>query len=98
MVRRVGHRGRGDQADPQVLLFEDLSDRRDLLSRGSDIDAAIIHPLPAARVDRHRWLGQAAAENLGRHILEFAPLLHGTHFHDTQEIIGNIEGRFHIDE
>jgi hypothetical protein len=62
------------------------------------LDQGQFYPLPTARVRRHRWLGQAAAKNLSRHVLEFAPLLHGTHFHGTQEIIGNIEGRFHIDK
>lgn len=56
------------------------------------------HPLPAARVRRHRRLSQATAKNLSRHVFEFAPLLHGTHFHGAQEIIGDIESRFHVDK
>jgi hypothetical protein len=43
-------------------------------------------------------LGQASAKNLSRHVLEFSPLLHGTHFHGAQEIIRDVEGRFHIDK
>jgi len=87
----------------QFLFQEHIGDfiRRELRMRSrcvTALDQGQFYPLPAARVRRHRWLGQAAAKNLSRHVLEFAPLLHGTHFHGTQEIIRNIEGRFHIDK
>ena len=87
----------------QFLFQEHIGDliRRELRLRSrlvTALDQGQFHPLPATRVRRHRRLGQAAAKNLSRHVFEFPPLLHGTHFHGTQEIIGNIEGRFHIDK
>jgi hypothetical protein len=62
------------------------------------LDQGQLHPLPAALARRHLRLSQAAAKNLSRHVFEFEPLLYGTHFHGAQEIIGDVEGRFHIDK
>lgn len=73
--------------------------RRELRLRSrwvTALDQGQFYPLPAARVRRHIRLGQAAAKNLSRHVFEFTPLLHGTHFHGAQEIIGDIESRFHV--
>ena len=60
-------------------------------------DQGQFHPQPAGRVRYQVRLGQAAAKNLSRHVFEFASLLHGPHFHGAQEIIGDVEGRFHGD-
>jgi len=72
-------------------------ERRFRSCRMTALDQGQFHPLPTDRVRCHLGLGQAAAENLGRHVFEFASLLHGPHFHGAQEIIGDIEGRFHGD-
>ena len=87
----------------QFLFQEHIGDliRRELRLRSRwvpALDQGQFHPLPAARVRRHLRLGQAAAKNLSRHVFEFTPLLHGTHFHGPQEIIGDIESRFHVDK
>jgi len=84
----------------QFLFQEHIGDlirreRRLRICRVTALDQGQFHTLPAARVRCHPRLGQAAAKNLSRHVFEFAPLLHGTHFHGAQEIIGDVEGRFH---
>jgi len=61
------------------------------------VDQGQLHPLPDGGVRDRLGLAQAEAENFGRHVLEFPPLLHGTHFHGAQEIVWKIESRFHGD-
>jgi hypothetical protein len=82
------------------LFQEHVGDliRRELRSRSRwvpALDQGQFHPLPASRALCYPRLGQAAAKNLSRHVFEFTPLLHSTHFHGAQEIIGEIESRLH---
>jgi hypothetical protein len=86
---------------PFPFLFEERigdlirGEGRWRICRVTALDQGQFHPLPIARVRRQIRLRQASAKNLRRHVFEFAPLLHGTHFHGAQEVIGDIEGRFH---
>lgn len=65
------------------------------IGRVMALDQGELYPLPDDGVSGWLRLGQAEAENLSSHILELAPLLHGAHLHRAQEIVGDVEGRFH---
>ncbi len=69
------------------------------LDRGrvTALDQGQFHPLPADRISCRLWLGQAAAENLNRHVVGFAPVLNGSPVHGAQEVVGDVESYFHGD-
>ena len=54
------------------------------------LDQWKLHLMTGGAVGERPKLGQTAAENILRHVLEFPPLLHGPHLHGAQEILGYI--------